>query len=343
MENTLISVLYLNVLFSACERAGIAYHKIVDKRYLDNDLLSSSKNTINFLELLNIFQDIIKHVNEPLITIRLGSLVHLSDFGVVGQTAMNHSSIGEAITFASKIAKFINCYPLSSAYKEGESFIKRFNTGNADPEFARPYIEMNTSILLHLVKSLTNINSKHKIRFSEIRFRHSPAATSKEYEDLFQSPVYFNKEHNEVCMDNNIFNAPLFDPNIRLLETGLSILSDNIKFRYKDKPFSHQVELHIYKTYQNSYPSATETAKSIGVSLSTLKQRLAKENTNFKMINETIQQDIATSLITESKMTISEIAFLLGYSSSATFHRAFKRWTGCSPKVYRENCFSKHP
>jgi AraC-like DNA-binding protein len=43
----------------------------------------------------------------------------------------------------------------------------------------------------------------------------------------------------------------------------------------------------------------------------------------------------------ERENTLTEIAFLLGYSEVSAFNRAFKRWTGKTPMVYRESLLAK--
>ena len=64
----------------------------------------------------------------------------------------------------------------------------------------------------------------------------------------------------------------------------------------------------------------------------TLHRRLKEESTSFRLIVNTARRDLAERYLREERMTITEIAFLLGYSDAKTFHRAFKRWTGHSPR-----------
>ena len=49
-----------------------------------------------------------------------------------------------------------------------------------------------------------------------------------------------------------------------------------------------------------------------------------------------MDETFATRYLNEQALTVSEVAFLLGFSSGAAFHRAFRRWTGASPAAYRE-------
>ena len=43
---------------------------------------------------------------------------------------------------------------------------------------------------------------------------------------------------------------------------------------------------------------------------------------------------LARSYVAERRLSITEIAFVLGFADTSTFSRAFKRWTGMSPRDY---------
>ncbi len=74
---------------------------------------------------------------------------------------------------------------------------------------------------------------------------------------------------------------------------------------------------------------------ALGVSVRTLQRRLRDEGTSFKgLVNET-RSDLAVHYLRHSELSITEIAFLLGYGDHHSFYRAFHSWTGSTPKAVR--------
>ncbi len=68
----------------------------------------------------------------------------------------------------------------------------------------------------------------------------------------------------------------------------------------------------------------------------TLQIKLSKSNTTFQdVVNET-RRALACGYIENSGMSITEIAYLLGFSDTSNFSRAFRRWTGRSPRAYAD-------
>jgi len=75
-------------------------------------------------------------------------------------------------------------------------------------------------------------------------------------------------------------------------------------------------------------------AKQLCMSPRTLQIKLAKSGTTFQdIVNET-RRALACGYIDNSGMSITEIAYTLGFSDTSNFSRAFRRWTGCSPRAY---------
>ena len=81
--------------------------------------------------------------------------------------------------------------------------------------------------------------------------------------------------------------------------------------------------------------SADHVAAALHLSPRTLTRKLEQEGTNFKQLHEELRRKLALRYLGESDLAFSEIAFLLGFSQTAAFHRAFKRWTDQTPLEYR--------
>jgi AraC-like DNA-binding protein len=79
-----------------------------------------------------------------------------------------------------------------------------------------------------------------------------------------------------------------------------------------------------------------QVARHLAVSPRTLQRRLASEGSAYQDVLEQWRKDAAQRHLSESKLAIAEIAFLLDYSEPAPFHRAFKRWFGVTPQAFRQ-------
>lgn len=86
---------------------------------------------------------------------------------------------------------------------------------------------------------------------------------------------------------------------------------------------------------QNGFPSLQMVARLFHLTPRTLHRRLIEEGTSFKLVLEEVRHMLALEHLKSGRLSIQEIAFLLGYSDVANFRRAFKRWEGVAPSGVR--------
>ena len=83
-------------------------------------------------------------------------------------------------------------------------------------------------------------------------------------------------------------------------------------------------------------PSMAETAQALNIPERTLRHQLQQQKTSYKDIRVHLIRQKALKLIDDPSVSIERIAEMLGYSESAAFNHAFKRWFGQSPRQYRK-------
>ena len=86
---------------------------------------------------------------------------------------------------------------------------------------------------------------------------------------------------------------------------------------------------------QDGVPSLHAITRQFGVSERTLRRRLKSVGTSYNEILKEIRAAAAKNLLQNRMVTVDRVAAQLGYSESANFRHAFKRWTGQSPQSYR--------
>ena len=86
---------------------------------------------------------------------------------------------------------------------------------------------------------------------------------------------------------------------------------------------------------QTGFPSLAVTARALHVAPRTLHRRLEDEGTSFKALLEGVRHTLALAHLRQGRYTVDEIAYALGYTDTANFRRAFRRWESKPPSAFR--------
>jgi AraC-like DNA-binding protein len=98
--------------------------------------------------------------------------------------------------------------------------------------------------------------------------------------------------------------------------------------------FAGQIRERLLRSPGN-FPSLDDVASELHTSTRSLRRRLAEEGTSFRALLDEVRHTLAEELLLSTHMKLSEIAARLGYTESAAFHMAFRRWHGESPSAFR--------
>lgn len=103
---------------------------------------------------------------------------------------------------------------------------------------------------------------------------------------------------------------------------------------------SSKVRAQLKRT-DNGYPNLEKVAESLHLTSRTLRRRLDKEGISFKVLLEEAKCQEAIRFLEQSDLDVQSIAERLGYSEHGNFSRAFKQWTGLTPRDFRRKQIRK--
>ena len=103
----------------------------------------------------------------------------------------------------------------------------------------------------------------------------------------------------------------------------------------KADPFLRELRAAMLRTLPTGELTIDSLADAVGVSRRTLQRRFTARNTSFKQLLQNLRDELSVRYLDDSRLGITEIAFLLGYSDQASFSNAFRSWRNCSPSEYR--------
>ena len=174
-------------------------------------------------------------------------------------------------------------------------------------------------------------------RFSAeyVSFTHVPDDV-KEVERILGCRVKTQASWNGLALTSAVWNLPL-----RRRDTALKQLLE----RHADEmiarlPSVGGAALEVRRLLASRTAGGDTRIESVARALATsprsLQRKLVAEGTRYKTLLEAARREAAERYLGDSSLPIAEVAYLLGYSERAAFHRAFKQWTGVTPQHFRE-------
>jgi AraC-like DNA-binding protein len=157
---------------------------------------------------------------------------------------------------------------------------------------------------------------------------------SARYEEILGCPVKFCDEdaiafrRADLSMRLISANQPLAAVLEQQTETALA--------RLIGTGFVDKVRAVVQRVMRVRDPSISAIAGELAMSMRTLQRRLAEEGMRFNDLVDDIRRDTAERYLSSGRINTIEVAFLLGFADPNSFYRAFKRWTGTTPMLYRQ-------
>lgn len=169
-----------------------------------------------------------------------------------------------------------------------------------------------------------------------VHVTHADPGYRAEYERIFRAPVVFDSDRNAMLID-----AAWLSHRIALSPRYVfGILSEHAQALLKklenSKSTRGRVECLLMPVLHTGSASMELVAGQMGLSRQTLFRKLKAEDTTFEKVLDELRHALAQHYLGGKKVSVNETAYLVGFSDPAAFSRAFKRWTGVSPRDARQ-------
>jgi AraC-like DNA-binding protein len=215
--------------------------------------------------------------------------------------------------------------------EDGDDILISFDYVGIGRHLDRHQIEFFVTALVNLCRQLTGL----RLIPGHVRLSHRRDDVS-ELSEFFGGDVECYAGADEVQFPANIKHLPVVTADPYLNRLLISYCEEAISQRgTKRTTFRSSVESAIAPLLPHGRARVGEVARRLGVSQRTLARRLSSEGLTFSEVLEGLRSDLAKLYLTEKDLSISEIAWLLGYQEVSAFTHAFKRWTGNTPRAAR--------
>lgn len=253
-----------------------------------------------------------------------------SHFDVLAFAIRSCATLGEHIRLASRYFRLLHEGVYLTVEEDGQT--ARVVHGHI-PEQIGPRQPMEAAlavVLLHARQAVGDDLTPQAVCFSHPR----PARVSEQAR-VFGAPVHYGRPRNALVLDRAALERPQRHAERRLL----AILNRQLGALVPAAPdrgiFVDAVARYMIGELPEREPTVAKVAAKLSMSTRTLQRRLRREGTTFNRLLSDVRRDRALHYLQDPRVSISEVAFSLGFLDVTSFHRAFKRWTGDTPAAFR--------
>jgi AraC-like DNA-binding protein len=178
--------------------------------------------------------------------------------------------------------------------------------------------------------------------YTAVHVTHARPAYHTEYERIFRAPVVFSSDRNGFRLNQQLVASFAFPQTPayarRVLKDHADALLEKLESAGSTK---RRVEELLPSMLKSGDASMAAVAAQLYCSRQTLFRKLQAEGVTFEETLDDLRRRLATDYLDAKKVSVKETARLIGYSDAAAFSRAFKRWTGRSPRKYLAECVAR--
>ncbi|MEM7152387.1 MAG: AraC family transcriptional regulator ligand-binding domain-containing protein [Myxococcota bacterium] len=326
-----LAVQYVRLTAEYLRGLGVDTASWLEGSGLAVDTLDDPEAVIRLDVFAELSRNAVAMSGEPALGIVVGSNLVTSTHGALGMAAVSAASMAELLDLLRRfIASRISVLGLTHEV-EGERV-------RIEIRELLPLGYPRTMVLEAVMLSVKNVLHDASMGACQLLGAEFPFPTP-EYlalaEEAFGCPLVFDSPRACFWIPRAALARPprMADP--RALELAARLCERELDALGSGRSFEIRVR-RIMLERPLGFPSFPTVARRLHVTPRTLDRRLRAEGTSYRTILDDLRRRMATDHL-ESGTTIDEIAYLLGYTDTANFRRAFRRWTGSPPSRFRRD------
>lgn len=299
---------------------------------LNEHLLSSPDARISIPRYMRLGHAAIGLTGNRALGLVIGSLSRPVDAGLAGLAAQTAATAGEALETLIRYSLLTSRNSRGHPSMDAGATLAKFYS-------IRPYNDFNffvvDSILSTWVQLLRTLTGRFHV-VDEVHIEYPSQGLDDIFSQWFDCPVQFSGGENRIQLADGIRDLPSPDAQPALHRKLIADCEQRLKQLRSGRTLRDQVKDKLTPLLEQSAPGLETVASEFGLSPWTLQRKLAEEGTGYRQLIDETRKELARDYIRETMVSLTEISWLLGFSTPAAFHKAYRRWFEVSPGEHRK-------
>jgi AraC-like DNA-binding protein len=269
----------------------------------------------------------------------LAELPDIRELGFLYYVSASSERLSDALQKLARYSGIAN-EGVSLKYVGGKTIGIRFEYVGVSRHLDRHQIECFAVLLVRLCRQLTGT----RLVPARVRLMHRRDDKHSELIEFFGGKVEFGASIDEVAFAPAVKDMAIVSADHHLNKLLITYCEEALARQpSKRTPFRASVENAIVPLLPHGDATLDAIARQLGLSQRTLARRLALERLTFSAVVDDLKCNLAERYLADDGLSISQVAWLLGYQEVSSLTHAFKRWTGRSPRQARARNAARRP
>ncbi len=253
-------------------------------------------------------------------------------FPLVVEMAGRCKDLREVLDMGSRMYNLINEGIQTTLVEDGE--ITYLNT-----RFAQPGLDPDhffTEFWLVIWHRFSSWLTGRQIPLLHVGLAYPKPAHAVELSYLFPCPKDYNFEVNQLAFSTHYLNLKPVRSKAEIIRFSKYSPAGLMTIPGDDRSLKNRINQLVLAQRGSALqlPRIDEIAEHFHLTTQTLHRRLKKEGTSYQRIKDSIRRDVAVTKLVQERLPVYKVAEIVGFSEPRSFTRAFKQWTGLSPREY---------
>jgi len=276
-------------------------------------------------------------LGDPFLGFHLARDFDLRQIGLLYYVAASSDTLGDALRRMQRYCSVVST-GLVIKYSAEIRLSIRLEYSGIPRHSDRQQMEFLVTSIVRICRVLTDRHVTPLV----VHFTHFRSGNSGEFKRFLGAEIAFGAESDEIIFDKGLRHLKVLHADQFLNQILAHYCAEEISHRLRvASSFRASVENAILPLLPHGGVRLELIAQKLGVSKITLTRRLSDEGVRFSRTIDELRQTLATQYLQDRSLTISQIAWLLGYQQTSAFTHACERWTGMTPREAREYFLSR--
>lgn len=317
-------------LWQALEEAGVDARKIFEAAGFDPALLARPGTRVPVSVIRRLWLRAVEETGNACIGIDAVRHLHPTAGHALGYACLASTTIREAMQRFARYYRVVNEANRPQFEETGDGFCLRLSFPGGTPQLPAANLDALLASALYLARSCAGED------FSPVRVElmHPAPECAGRLAAFFHAPIEFDAARYAMHFEREVMLKVLPTGNPELVLSAEQMLRDYLARMDRSDVVARARKL-IAERLTSGEPLAGDVARALAASPCTLQRRLNESGTSFAKLLDQTRRELAVEYLRDPENTVEETAFLVGFAETASFNRAFRRWTGNSPSAFR--------